>query len=99
MVAYPKATIIVVDDVPDNLRILMGLLGAQEYEVRAFSEGSFALESARSDPPDLILLDIKMPGMDGFQVCEQLKVVESTRDIPVIFISALHETVDKGKRV
>jgi signal transduction histidine kinase len=89
--------ILVVDDKPDNLRLLMEILSESGYEVRPASDGEFALQSARSSPPDLILLDIKMPDMDGYAVCEQLKADECTRDIPVIFISALNEVVDKVK--
>ncbi len=87
--------ILIVDDTPDNLRLLSGLLTTQGYDVRPVPSGRLALSGARADPPDLILLDIKMPGMNGYEVCEQLKAAERTRDIPVIFISALDETVDK----
>ena len=93
----PKASILVVDDTPDNLRLLIGILAGQGYDVRPASDGDFALQSARTTLPDLILLDIKMPGMDGYAVCEQLKANEQTRAIPVIFISALHDVVEKVK--
>ncbi len=89
--------ILIVDDTPDNLRLLSGLLTTQGYEVRSVPSGRLALSGARAAPPDLILLDIKMPGMNGYEVCEQLKAAECTRDIPVIFISALDETGDKLK--
>ena len=92
-----KANILVVDDTPDNLRLLMGILGEQGYKVRPASDGPYALSTARAAPPDLILLDIKMPGMDGYAVCEQLKADDLTRDIPVLFISALNEPLDKVK--
>jgi len=92
-----KAEILVVDDTPDNLRLLIEMLGAQGYKVRPASDGPYALSTARAAPPDLILLDIKMPGMDGYEVCEQLKTDECTRDIPIIFISALNEVFDKVK--
>jgi two-component system sensor histidine kinase/response regulator len=91
------ANILVVDDKPDNLRLLIEILSKSGYEVRPASDGEFALQSAWSSPPDLILLDIKMPNMNGYAVCEQLKADECTRDIPVIFISALNEVVDKVK--
>ena len=91
------SNILVVDDNPDNLRLLMGILSESGYEVRPASDGEFALRSAWSSPPDLILLDIKMPDMDGYAVCERLKADERTRDIPVIFISALNEVIDKVK--
>jgi len=92
-----KANILVVDDTPGNLRLLMGILDKHGYEVRVASNGDLALRTVQSTPPDLILLDIKMPNMDGYQVCEHLKAEEWTRDIPVIFISALGEVVDKVK--
>ena len=88
-------TILVVDDTPDNLRLLISILAEQGYDVRPASDGEFALQSACATPPDLILLDIKMPDMDGYAVCEQLKADARTRDIPVIFISALNEITDK----
>jgi len=90
-----KANILVVDDTPDNLRLLIDMLAKQGYKIRAASNGRHALKTAQANPPDLILLDIKMPGMDGFEVCEQLKTDERTRDIPVIFISALDGVFDK----
>ncbi len=83
-----KADILVVDDTHDNLRLLSNILTEQGYLVRPVSLG------ARAKPPDLILLDIMMPEMDGYEVCEALKADERTRDIPVIFISALNKTVD-----
>ena len=92
-----RASILIVDDTPENLRLLLELLEEQDYEVLAFSEGTFALESAGSAMPDLILLDVKMPGMDGYTVCERLKADERTQDIPVIFISALDDVDDKIK--
>ena len=91
----PRVNILAVDDTPDNLRLLSSILADHEYDVRTASNGKFALQSAQTAPPDLILLDIKMPGMDGYEVCQQLKADERTRDIPVIFISALNEIADK----
>ncbi|MGK7872697.1 MAG: adenylate/guanylate cyclase domain-containing protein [Xenococcaceae cyanobacterium] len=90
-----KANILVIDDSQTNLHILAWILTQQRYVVRTMSEAKFALAEAREEPPDLILLDIKMPGMDGYEVCEQLKADERTRDIPVIFISALNLALDK----
>jgi len=90
-----KPVVQIVDDKSENLKILMKILMEQGCEVHASINGALALKSIRTDPPDLILLDIMMPGMDGFEVCEHLKANERTRDIPVIFISALHETADK----
>src|SRR5689334_6029075 len=84
----PKGTILVVDDTPANLRVLLTLLEGKGYSVRAAPSGELALEFVQTAPPDLILLDIMMPGMDGYAVCAQLKTDTRTRDIPVIFISA-----------
>lgn len=90
-----KGSILVVDDTPANLRLLVGMLTQRGHEARPAISGKLALSGARTMPPDLILLDIMMPEMDGYEVCTQLKADERTRDIPVIFISALDETVDK----
>jgi signal transduction histidine kinase len=92
-----KGNILVVDDTPANLRLLTQMLGEQGYRVRPVPSGARALDAARAEPPDLILLDIKMPGMDGYQVCEALKATPQTREIPVIFISAIDEVEDKVK--
>ena len=92
-----KGNILVVDDTPANLRLLAGMLTKHEYKVRLIPNGSLALKAVQTAPPDLILLDIMMPEMDGYQVCERLKADETTHDIPVIFISALDEVLDKVK--
>jgi putative two-component system response regulator len=85
----------VVDDTPDNLALMAGLL-KEHYRVRLANDGPKALQlAARADPPDLILLDVMMPGMDGFAVCRELKADERTRDIPIIFLTALSEAVDE----
>jgi len=89
--------IMIVDDTPENLKLLDGMLRERGYQVRAFPRGELALNAARQNPPDLILLDIMMPGMDGYEVCERLKADGALKDIPVIFISALGETMDKVK--
>lgn len=97
---FPEAIrgdILIVDDIPENLRILFTILSEQEYDVRRVINGKQALIAANSDPPDLILLDIKMPDMDGYEVCQQLKASELTASIPVIFLSALDEPLDKVK--
>lgn len=91
-----KATILVVDDNPENLRVLMQLLQDQGYRVRPIPNGAHALTTAQKEPPDLILLDIMMPEMNGYEVCARLKADERTRDIPIIFISALDEGLDKA---
>lgn len=97
MTLQPKTEILVVDDMLDNLRLLSNLLLSQGYEVRKATSGTMALRSAQSQPPDLILLDINMPDMDGYEVCRQLKAIDATRAIPVIFLSALDDALDKVK--
>jgi signal transduction histidine kinase len=97
MIMLKKSSILIVDDVPDNLHLLMQMLPADHYSVRPVTNGRRALEAAFHAPPDLILLDIKMPEMDGFMVCGQLKAEPKLKEIPVIFISALNETEDKLK--
>lgn len=90
-----KPDILIVDDTLANLQVLSALLKERGYKVRPVPSGKLALEAARQVRPDLILLDVKMPEMDGFEVCRQLKADARLREIPVIFISALSETLDK----
>lgn len=90
-----KNTVMIVDDEPENLRVLGTLLSQQGYTVRSFLNGKAALKSAKTDPPDLILLDIRMPDMDGFEVCTNLKTSASTKKIPVLFLSAIDAPGDK----
>ena len=87
--------VIVVDDTPANLQLLTGMLKERGYRVRPVPSGKLALQAAKNDPPDLILLDIMMPEMDGYEVCERLKADDKLKEISVIFISALNETMDK----
>jgi putative two-component system response regulator len=93
----PTADILVVDDTVANLQFLTGMLKNRGHKVRPVPGGRLALQAARSVPPDLILLDINMPEMNGYEVCSQLKADPALRDIPVIFISANGEVIDKVK--
>ena len=91
------ASILIVDDTAANLQVLAGMLEERGYVTRPVTSGKMALQAAQNDPPDLVLLDITMPDMDGYEVCTRMKADEKLKDIPVIFISALHETLDKVK--
>jgi adenylate cyclase len=95
--AVQTGDILVIDDTLANLRLLVKLLTEQGYKVRGAPNGNLALNAARLAPPDLILLDINMPDLNGYEVCKQLKANTQTCDIPVIFISALDEVLDKVK--
>jgi PleD family two-component response regulator len=90
-------TILVVDDNSDNLRLLAAILKESQYKIRLAPNGERALATIHKEAPDLILLDVMMPAMDGFEVCRLLKADQETAGIPVIFISALDETIDKVK--
>lgn len=90
-----KGRLLVVDDTPDCLKLLTDLLKAEGYEVRAAINGDLVLQAAASNPPDLFLLDIRMPGTDGYEVCRRLKALPATRDVPVIFVSAATEADEK----
>lgn len=90
-----KGEILAVDDTPASLRLLTDLLKNEGYEVRSAINGELALHAAIDTPPDLILLDIRMPGMDGYEVCRRVKAEASLRDVPVIFVSAASETDEK----
>ncbi|MGL4376162.1 MAG: response regulator, partial [Microcoleaceae cyanobacterium] len=92
-----KRDILIVDDTPANLRLLTRILSGEGYEVRVASSGKQALRSVESKPPSLIILDIMMPEIDGYQVCQQLKAKPETCEIPVIFLSALDEVMNKVK--
>ncbi|MGL5032937.1 MAG: response regulator, partial [Microcystaceae cyanobacterium] len=92
-----KGNILLVDDLPNNLQLLSDLLTKLGYTIRSVTSGRMALKTLKVKQPDLILLDIKMPEMDGYQVCEAIKADEELRNIPIIFISALDDTFDKVK--
>lgn len=94
-ISQSKKEILVVDDTPDNLRLLSAILTQHNYEVRKALNSSQAIASVEADAPDLILLDIKMPGMDGFEICTALKQNPASQEIPIIFISALDDALDK----
>ena len=96
-IGQKPASILIVDDMAANLQVLTGMLDDRGYLTRPVTSGKMALLAAQNDPPDLVLLDITMPGMDGYEVCARMKANEKLKDIPVIFISALHETLDKVK--
>ncbi len=91
----PSGTILIVDDVPDNIQVLARILEAEGYRVRKAVSGQLAIQTAFLSPPDLVLLDISMPVMDGYMVCQQLKDNPKTQAIPVIFLSALGEVSNK----
>ncbi|MEG4986988.1 response regulator [Microcoleus sp. BR0-C5] len=93
----PKGNILIVDDLPENLHFLTEIMTKNGYKVRCVTNGTMALRTVRNHPPDAILLDIKMPDMDGYQVCEALKSDENTSEIPIIFLSALDQVFDKVK--
>ncbi|WP_293128232.1 adenylate/guanylate cyclase domain-containing protein [Microcoleus sp. bin38.metabat.b11b12b14.051] len=92
-----QADILVVDDTPDNLRLLIRILQKNSYKVRPVTNGFSAIDAIQSSAPDLILLDIMMPDFDGYELCKKLKSQPQFMDIPIIFISALEEGIDKAK--
>ena len=91
-----RFSILVVDDEPANIDILLGILGPY-YDVKVAPSGTIALKITQQFTPDLILLDIMMPGMDGFEVCKKLKANEALSHIPVIFVTALTQGEDEEK--
>jgi diguanylate cyclase (GGDEF)-like protein len=92
-----ETNILIVDDTPDNLRLLTKILESQGYIIRKSLNGRMALQAAERHPPDLILLDINMPEMNGYEVCQQLKASKTTDQIPIIFISVLDQINDKAQ--
>jgi serine phosphatase RsbU (regulator of sigma subunit) len=91
------ADILAVDDTPANLQVLAGMLKDRGYKVRPVPSGKLALQAAKYNPPELVLLDINMPDMNGYEVCKQFKADDKLKGIPIIFISALTEELDKVK--
>lgn len=92
-----QQTILVVDDTPTNIQVLFDLLDASGYRVAIAKSGEIALQRLEKSLPDLILLDVMMPGIDGFETCQRIKALERTQDIPIIFMTALSDTLDKVK--
>jgi putative two-component system response regulator len=91
-----EKTILIVDDVPDNISILGGIL-RDHYKIKPAPSGEVAMKIVTTQPPDLVLLDIMMPGKDGYEVLKEMKSNDATRDIPVVFVSAKSEQVDEDK--
>ena len=87
----PDADILIVDDENTSLRLLVELLEKEGYQVRPAEKAQMAIDSARTKQPDLILLDVRMPDMDGFELCRVLKQDERTRNIPIVFLSSLND--------
>ncbi|MGK7926686.1 MAG: response regulator [Spirulina sp.] len=90
-------TILIIDDNPTNLEVLYGALDGNGYEILVEMDGESGIDQVKTNPPDLILLDIMMPGIDGFETCRRLKADEISREIPIIFMTALADTEDKVK--
>ncbi|MBD6614679.1 response regulator [Komarekiella sp. 'clone 1'] len=97
MTNYQRDLILIVDDIPNNLKVLFDILNNSGFKVSIAKSGESALEKAQETLPNLILLDVMMPGIDGFETCHRLKKNQKTKDIPVIFMTALSETVEKVK--
>ena len=92
---WEKGSILAVDDTTDSLRVLTNILKAEGYRVQPADSGELALAFLAGDLPDLILLDVRMPGIDGFEVCRRIKAQKSCSNIPVVFLSALSEVEDR----
>ncbi len=90
-----KGNILAVDDTPASLKLLTDILKSEGYQVRSAISGELALHAAEVEVPELVLLDINMPGMNGFEVCKRFKAQEEMREVPIIFVSALSETLEK----
>lgn len=94
---FPGAVVLAVDDTAVNLRLLTAVLGPSGYDVRTAATGRQALEEAAQAPPDLVLLDVTMPEMDGYEVCRRFKADPSICDVPILFLTAHGEPADKAK--
>jgi len=95
--SIPAPNVLIVDDSPANLELLVGMLQDRGFRVRPVASGERALQAAQSEPPDIVLLDINMPDMDGYEVCRRLKADANLKEVPVIFISAMDGVIDKVK--
>ncbi|MEM7535343.1 MAG: hybrid sensor histidine kinase/response regulator [Chloroflexota bacterium] len=95
--ANDRADILIIDDQADNLNLLISMLNSAGYKTRPAMSGEMGLRAAKAAPPDLVLLDINMPDLDGYEICKRLKEDETLQDVPVIFISARNDTIDKLK--
>src|SRR5215472_12364041 len=93
--ALSTGRVLIVDDTPANLALLAEMLMNRGYEVSVATNGPRALNLVEAAPPDLVMLDVSMPDMDGYEVCRRLQARPSTARIPIIFLSALDETADK----
>lgn len=99
MMSTPRRKILVVDDTEPNLRLLRALLTGAGYEVITVNCGADGIAAAARDNPDLILLDIMMPDLTGFEVCQRLRAAAETRETPIVFLTALHEMEDHMRAV
>src|SRR6202021_84760 len=90
-----QGTILIIDDEPASLRLLMNILTEHGYTVHPANEGELGLQFVKHTLPDLVLVDIRMPGIDGYEVCANLKNDPTTQPIPVIFISSIDQVIDK----
>ena len=91
----PQATVLIIDDTPDNIAVLFDTLRAADLRVLAIENGAAGIEAAALNPPDLVLLDVMMPGLDGFETCTRLKALPGLADVPIIFMTALADPIDK----
>jgi two-component system sensor histidine kinase/response regulator len=95
--ALPKESVMIVDDNPENLNVLSKMLDGQGWDVRVFPRGDLALYAALTQPPDLVLMDVLMPGLDGYATCRGFKQNIQLKDVPIIFLSALTDSQDKAR--
>ena len=94
-----KAKILVTDDIKQNVKLLRVILTAADYDVIEAYDGEEAVEKARTERPDIIILDVMMPRLTGYEVCQKLRADDTTRNIPVIMVTALHEMDDRIKGI